>query len=429
MKGPGDKAGPGWLDATVGTLALITGKVFGWNLLRLVFQLAWAILLARVLGVEGYGVFSGVAGLAIGLSGLAGVGLGLRMYQEAASDDSVFERRWAQARRASVWSGCLLGVLFVVAGVVWDVLPAASVSLLVAVAISELLLAPIIALLAFGYAAKGRMSESAMVPAVLSFFRMLAAAVFLLAPPGSGLATYAVLHVLATAAAVGISAMRFIRHVPVRAADPAVGARDMVAGLGYTSIWVSGTALSSIDKAAVLRWGGADAAGTYTASYRFSSLLALPVEALLMTALPRLFRAGAGAPGGNAIIAKLFLYATGYGLLAGVLLWSFAPFLPGILGPEFANSIVAARVMAWYLPVFCLRSLAANVLLAFQQKTWRFTVESAGLILLLLLMASWVPHAGALAAAKALLFAEIAIMLAMWTRVVALLCNPRTTST
>lgn len=425
MKSAAGREVVGWLASAAGSLALNAGRVLAWNLLRLGFQLAWAILLARILGAEGYGVFSGVAGLAIGLSGLAGVGLGLRMYQDSVADPGVFPRRWAQARQALAWSAVLLAVAFVAVCLVWDLLPQASITLLVAVAVSELVVAPVVTLLAFGYAAHGRMEQSAMAPALLSLARMLAACIFLLAPAAGSLATYAVIHVVATALAVLLAGWRFHRQLPTQPASAAIDGRDLAIGVGFTSIWFSGTALASFDKSAALTWGGAATAGNYTSAYRFASLLALPVEALLMTALPRLFRAGGGTGRGAAIIARLALASFGYGILAGVILWWLAPALPWILGPAFADSVDAARVLAWFLPVFCLRSLAANVLLAFQRKGWRFSVELVGLLLLLLLMSSWVPQGGALAAAKALLAMEVVLLAAMWVGVLPLLWKPR----
>ncbi|HEX4853469.1 hypothetical protein [Arenimonas sp.] len=416
----------GLLASTTGAVAVRASKVLAWNALRLGFQLVWAIALARTLGAEGYGIFSGVAGLAVGLSGLVGAGLGLRMYQDAVTNPAVFDRRWAQAKRALAWSGLFLGSAFVAAAAVWDFLPDATIVLFVAVAISELVMAPAVTLIAFGYAAKGRMADSAMAPALLSLARMVAAGVFLLAPVGATLSSYAVLHVAATALAVLLLTWQFRRTVPIGSASSAVDSGDIAIGMGFTSIWFSGAALGSFDKAAALHWGGAVSAGAYTASHRFASLLALPVEALLMTALPHLFKARFEPENGWGVIVKLLLATTGYGLLAGVALWWLATALPWILGSAFNESVEAARVLAWYLPVFCLRSLAANILLAFQQKAWRFSSEMGALLVLLVLVASWAPAGGGVAPAKALLMTEMVLMLAMWARVLPLFWKLRT---
>ena len=63
----------------LGGLARGSLSVLGWNVARLGVQLVWMLLLARNLGAQGYGSFSGLSGLAIALSGLVGAGLGLRM--------------------------------------------------------------------------------------------------------------------------------------------------------------------------------------------------------------------------------------------------------------------------------------------------------------------------------------------------------------
>ena len=44
-------------------LAKSVSVVFVWNAARLALQLAWVLLLARALGPQGYGTFSGLAGL------------------------------------------------------------------------------------------------------------------------------------------------------------------------------------------------------------------------------------------------------------------------------------------------------------------------------------------------------------------------------
>ena len=96
----------------LGWLATNTLRVTFWHSLRVLCQLAWVLLLARALGVAGYGTYSGIAGLAIALSGLVGFGLGLRLYQDVAWAPELFALRWHEASRGWLLSIVPVAFLF-----------------------------------------------------------------------------------------------------------------------------------------------------------------------------------------------------------------------------------------------------------------------------------------------------------------------------
>src|SRR5690606_23696933 len=90
-----------------------------WQALRAGLQAAWAIGLARVLGLNGYGTFAGHAGLATALGALSGVGFGLLMLQEASRDAGAFVPRWRKALWRLVISALLLSAVYVGLAVSW----------------------------------------------------------------------------------------------------------------------------------------------------------------------------------------------------------------------------------------------------------------------------------------------------------------------
>lgn len=399
---------------TLGGLARGTIAVLAWNIARLLTQLAWVVLMARSLSVEGYGSFSGIAGLAIALSGLVGAGLGLRMYQDVARKHELFGLRWAQAKGVMAWSALLLWVLFV--GVGSLAFADVSLAIIAAVAIAELVGSPMVTHVAFAYAAHGRLSAAAAAPVFMSLARLLAVILFPLLSAGDELQTYALLHASTT---LGCAMVQWAWCGHSLAPTPTSGKLDADAlseGARLSSIWASGQALGALDKTMALREGGAEIAGQYTAASRFASLAALPVDALVTAAMPRLFRAGTSEGAHPQLVLWLLGATFGYGIVVGGALMAGATLLPLLLGVEFAPAVPVMSVLALYVPAYCLRTLGANILLGSGRTRWRLASELAALLLLAALMAAWAPE-GAVGAAWAVVITEAALMTSLWGRI------------
>jgi O-antigen/teichoic acid export membrane protein len=387
-----------------------------WHVARMLTQLTWVVLLARALGAEGYGVFSGVAGLALSISGFAGLGLGLRMYQDVAREPAQYALRWRQAWRALWWSAGGLAMIFMTVGL-W-VFAALGWELLFAVALSEVFFAPFATHVAFAFAAHGRMSLAAAVPVMLGAARVVAVLAFEAINADGRIAIYASFHAVATGLAViGLTAFQR-RKQPADDVRAPLDWRDVRTGLGFSGVWASGMALGSADKAVALKAGGAEVAGHYTVAYRFASLVALPVDALVMAAMPRLFRAGAGKLEHPGILSVLASVTFAYGLLAGGVVWFAADALPWLLGEGFIAAAEIARMLAIYVPIYCMRSLGCNVLVAFEQKRWRFISELAALGMMILIGFARIPVAGSAGAVEALIFGELSLIALVWWRVI-----------
>lgn len=395
-----------------GALARNSTVVMLWSGARLSAQLLWVLLLARELGASSYGAFSGVIALALAMSGFAGLGQGLRMYQDAARAPQLLADRWRQASHVLIWSGAGLAVIFMV--LAREMFVGADWSLLTAVAISELLFAPVVSQVAFAYASRNWMGRAAAVPVMLSVMRILAVVMMALLPGGANIGTYAWLHLLATAVTAAMLCVTCVRELNIAIVDRGLDRSDVWAGLGFSAIQASGLALSSMDKAFALRWGGEALAGNYVAAYRFISVAVLPVDSLMMAALPHLFRAGAGRTKAGRILLALAVATGGYGILMGVVVWWAAGLLPWLLGPSFGPALAAARMLAIYVPLYCLRTLGTNALLGFGWKRWRFGCELLALGTMGGIAAWRIPAEGLAGAVEALLTAEVALLLLIW---------------
>lgn len=400
----------------MGGLARSTLAVLVWNIARLAFQLFWVVVLAKALGAAGYGTFSGVAGLAMALSGLVGAGLGLKMYHDVSRIPEELNPRWAQASLAMAWTGVVVAAMFVLIGTYS--FPELPLMLLAVIAASELVVAPRVAQTAFGFASLGKMQESATVPALLAFARVVAALGFAFSPWEGSVVTYGAWHLVATLGAAFLANAWFRRVAQIEPRSVRVALSDYRAGLGYTSVWASSLAMTSVDKAAALRHGGGDLAGNYSVAQRFAGLAALPIDALATAVLPRLFRAGPAMNGQPRLLGLLATVTAAYGMAAGSVVWWTSPWVVALLGEQFESAVPAMKILAIYVPLYCLRSVGGTILLGFNDKLRRFVLEIAGLVALVLLMAHWVPKYGVIGAALALTSMEAMLALLFWVRIV-----------
>lgn len=162
-----------------GKLVRTSLQVMIWQGVRLVCLAGWIVMAARTLGAQDYGVFSGIAGTASALAGLAGLGSGMLMFQYSASDHAKFSRYWKQT-----WVLCGLTSLPLALLLFPSVLGSASISTIgiALIAASEILAFPFVTNAAFAFSAHERMGWAAALPAISALLRLIAISVFGLLP-------------------------------------------------------------------------------------------------------------------------------------------------------------------------------------------------------------------------------------------------------
>lgn len=254
---------------------------------------------------------------------------------------------------------------------------------------------------------------AAAVPTLLSLSRVIAAVIFLL--NGGDFTSYVFLHTCATAVAVAVLLAIQRRGLGPVTTRAHLGWVDVREGLGFSAVWASSLALTSLDKVAVLSFGSADAAGQYTAAHRLMSVVTVPIDALVLAVMPRLFRLNATPLQGNHTLLLLIVATGVYGVFAASVLFLSAGTLPWLLGNSFAPAVDAVRVMALAVPLYCLRVLGCNVLLGLGRKQWRVCSELVAIGVFCTITALLLPEGGAQSAAQALLIVEFMLVILVWT--------------
>ena len=184
----------------------------------------------------------------------------------------------------------------------------------------------------------------------------------------------------------------------------------------YFSITLSSQNIyNDIDKTMLARLATLEAAGIYGAAYRIIDVSFTPVRSLLYASYARFFQSGvSGIRGTLAFSVKLLPYAVGYGLLASLVLFLFAPVLPYILGKEYTETVLALRWLSLLPLLKSIHYFAADSLTGAGFQGTRSICQlvtaflNVGLILWLIPAYSW------RGAAWASIATDLVLALAMW---------------
>jgi O-antigen/teichoic acid export membrane protein len=189
-------------------------------------------------------------------------------------------------------------------------------------------------------------------------------------------------------------------------------------GFGFCSVWAGTSALGSLDKAMALRWGGGEIAGLYSVVYRISAIFAMPIEAMTTSSTPRLFRSFHGGNHERKLVGRLALWALAYSAVAGGILWCAAPLAPRVFGIEFMAAVAAARAMTLFIPLYGLRVLGGNILLARGLKHVQSVFQGVGVVVMVVSGRFLVSEFGLWGCVYTILATEALLCLMIWTTIV-----------
>ena len=335
--------------------------------LRAFAQAIVFLIIARVLGVNGYGMFVAVLAIAGALSGLCGLGAHVLLVRDVACNPDNFPRSWGLTLGALRW-GIPVVFLFYVA-IALTVLPASiPITVIICLGIGELILWPLANVTIFayqGYERMGRSSRMMLAPVVA---RLMGALVFVVVSKESltePLLLWSLFYALSGLVAVLYSHICVIRDLdrPIFPAKHQLS-KYVKESLPFAFWAIAEKLYIDVDKVMLARMTTFDITGAYSAGYRFVDMAFLPLYALLNVSAPRFFRAGqAGIRSAIAYSIRLSVAPLIYSLFVGVVLFYVASLLPYLLGKEYTEVIHVSRWLAW-LPVISLPRLLMQYALA-----------------------------------------------------------------
>lgn len=342
---------------------------------RLLVQMGYFVLIARILHKDGYGAFSGTVALVAVLAPFAGWGSGNLLVKNVVRDPSTFPLYWGRAITVTCLSAALLTLLALALG--WMVLPrTVPLGIVLWVAISDLLFTRLLEAAVLAFQAVHRLFKTAVLSVFYSLAK-LAGVLLLLEVRGSdALIDWSLLYLAGSVLTAAIGGLWVSLELGMPLFDLSGWRREFGEGFYFASSMSAQRIYLDSDKALLPRLASLEAAGVYTAAARIVEVAFIPVLSLLTAAYARFFMSGQeGVRGTLALSRRLLPVALGYSVLAGAALYAFAPIVPWFLGEEFSESIGAVRWLAVVPLLMTLHRFAADSLTGADRQASRTHIE------------------------------------------------------
>lgn len=382
---------------------LRTSAVLG---LRLLAQAGTLLIIARLLGPHHFGAFAGVAALAVLMGTLSTFGTHLVLLREVSCEPQRRATVLPFALVTTLLCGSMLLAVYLLLTTTLFAHAGIAVSVLVLLGITELLLQPLLNLPGAELQGHGRIATSQLLATLPLALRLGAAsAVWTLRPPDP-LVAYAWGYFAASALTLLLAIRTLHDGWPPLRQWRLPRRHELRDAAGYAVLNLTANSPAELDKTLAAALLPLSLAGVYAAGARAIGALTLPVIALMLSALPRLFREAATDPVRSSNLLRwLFATAFGYSLLLAGTLWLAAPLFDLLFGVRYAGLGEAIRWLTLAVPGMALRIAAGSALMTLGKPWMRVSFELGGLVVLtlaaLLLTAHWPTHAMPLALACA----------------------------
>lgn len=349
--------------------------------LRLLVQAGTLLLVARLLGPDQFGGFAGVAALAVLLGSLSTFGTHLVLLGEIARQrggrDQVLQ--YAIPCTLSCGSSLLMVFLLVCLGLLDT--HAVPFSVLLLIGITETLLQPLLILVVSEHHALGRIARSQLLQLLPMPLRLMAVCLVFLMHSSQPLTAYATGYVTASVLALGYGVLTLPSRWPSLREWRRPGKEEWGGALGYAVINITKSGPGELDKTLALQLLPSGAAGLYAAAARVVGAITMPVTAMTLSALPRLFRDGSGSRGGL-LLGWMYAAAFTYSLILAGVMWLAAPIFESVFGSQYSGISDVVRLLCIAIPGVALRLVAGNALMALGKPWMRVGFEAAGLAIL-----------------------------------------------
>lgn len=353
--------------------------------LRLLIQAGTLLLVARLLGPQQFGAFAGIAALAVMLGAFASFGTNVVLLGEVSKAPG----RRGQVLQYAVPTTLLCGGALLAAYLVICRLALRNtgvpMTVLLAIGISETWLQPLFGLPAAEHLALGRIARSQLLATLPLLLRLVAAAVVFLLRPEAPLAIYAYGYLVASVAALAFASATLPEAWPRPKHWRLPSGQELRHAVGYAALNITASTPAELDKTLAAKLLPLPAAGLYAAGARVIGAATLPVIAMMLSALPRLFREGRDQPHRTGRLLRwIFAVTLTYSIALAALLWLIAPGFVWLFGAKYMGIEHTIHWLCLAVPGMALRMAAGSILMALGRPWMRVAFEVAGLAVLVI---------------------------------------------
>lgn len=351
--------------------------------LRLTVQAGILLLVTRMLGPEQFGAFAGVTAMAVLMGTFSSFGTSLVLLGEVSKDIQQRERvlSYAIPTTLIVGSLLLLTYLSICLHVLSEV--ALPISVVACIGVTETILLPLFVLPVTVQLALERTAGSQLLLIMPLALRMSGAVCVILVAPVDPLTMFAWLYML-----TGLLALFLVGFCDRSAWLPVkqwrlASKEELRQSAGYAVLAITAMAPGELDKMLAVKLLPLGVSGLYSAASRIVGAATLPVIALLLSVMPKLFRNSEKEPIQNRRLMNwIFASVLLYGVVLSGLLWAAAPVIEWMFGQQYVG---LKEMMTWLCvaaPGLALRMAVGNVLMSANKAWMRAAFELCGILIL-----------------------------------------------
>lgn len=398
------------LKGPIARATIRTSFVLG---LRLVVQAGTLLLVARMLGPADYGAFAAIAALAVLMGTFSTFGTHLVLLAEMSKNHSQRQPVLRYAVPTTLISGGTLFLLYLAAGQLWLANASVPLQVMACIGLTETLLLPLYLLPATEELALEKTARSQLMVIFPLGLRMLVAGLVMFMAPAQPLVVFAWLY-LATALLALVCMKVYKPDAWLRLQDWKLPAKpELKQSAGFATLSLTAAGPGELDKILAVKLLPLGVSGLYAAASRVIGAATLPVTALLLSALPRLFRQdGSNNTQNQRLNRWIYLSTLIYGVLLAGLLWLLAPTVQWLFGSQYHGMADMLRWLCIAVPGLVLRMTVANKLMTSNQPWLRAAFEVMGMATLIVAAFSLYPKFGPVGMALALAASEWGMVMA-----------------
>jgi O-antigen/teichoic acid export membrane protein len=331
-------------------MARNAGWLFAGQGMGLVLQVAYFVVLARLLGPLQYGVYAGAFAFANLAAQYSALGTGTVFLRYVASDHSAF----------SVYWGNILVVTSVVGGglvVALDLLGPrllnpASAALVLLAAIGNCVCAQLTIESGRVFQTFEKMQLTALLNLLTNLVRTIAAVAMLMTMHRATAWQWALMSTLVSALAAVATVVTITARFGRPRFEPKLFVKRGAEGFGFAVAMSTASIYNDLDKTMLSHYGMNQANGIYSMAYRIVDIATIPILSIRDAAMPRFFKLGRQGIAASADLSNRLLRRTlSLGVLASAGMFFAAPLIPLVVGRGFIEAEAALRWLC-LIPLF-----------------------------------------------------------------------------
>lgn len=353
--------------------------------IRLLVQAGTLLLVARLLGASNYGLFAGIAALAVLIGTFSTFGTHLVLLGEVSKSPTRCAQILSYAIPTTLIFSSILFFLYI--GICSLLFYSLSPSLIViiCIGITEIIVLPLFLLSTIEELALGKTAQSQLWVILPLALRTVVVAVVMLIGSSEPLILFSWLYIGSAFIALYCRKVfkpdAWLRPKDWRLANK----HELKNSAGYAALAVTAAGPTELDKMLAVKLLPLGMSGIYVAAARVMGAVALPIMALLLAALPRLFRTH-NVPANSASKLNVWILITVliYSVVISSFLWWIAPWIELLFGTNYHGMTDLLRYLCYVIPLLLLRISLANILMSMNKPWLRALIEALGMVILVL---------------------------------------------